>query len=123
MEFLLQAIPYILVSLVAVTLLCTVGAIASRKFQFNFVYLSLFSYVIYIFIGYFVSSKANLSTAFLASLIVGFYDATVAWKLCIKLNANMGLESEQIKNLTTNKALIIMLFMAPFFTFIGYVFT
>ena len=123
MESLLQAIPYILFSLVAVTLLCTVGAITSRKFQFNFAYLSLFSYVIYILIGYFVSLKANLSTAFLASLIVGFYDATVAWKLCIKLNANMGLESEQIKNLTTSKALIIMLFMAPFFTFIGYMFT
>ena len=123
MEPLLQAIPYILFSVLAVTLLCTVGAIASRRFQFNFVYLSIFSYVIYILIGYAVSLKANLSTAFLASLIVGFYDATVAWKLCIKLNANMGLESEQMKNLTTNKALFIMLFMAPFFTFIGYMFT
>lgn len=109
-------------AVLAVTLLCTIGAIASRKMQFNFVYLSILSYLVYIFLGYFVARKANLSTALLASLIVGFYDATVGWNLCKKLNANMGLESEQIKNLSTSKTLTIMLFMAPFFAFIGHLF-
>lgn len=122
MHNLAQSFSYILYAVLAVTLLCTIGAIASRKMQFNFVYLSILSYLVYIFLGYFVARKANLSTALLASLIVGFYDATVGWNLCKKLNANMGLESEQIKNLSTSKTLTIMLFMAPFFAFIGHLF-
>ena len=122
MDNLVKAFPYIVYAILAVTLLCTIGSIASRRLQFNFVYLSLFSYLVYILLGYFVSLKANLSSALLSSLIVGFYDATVGWNLCIKLNANMGLESEQVKNLSTSKTLTIMLFMAPFFAFIGHLF-
>lgn len=122
MEHFVPAIPYTLFAILLLTLLCTVGAIASRVLQFNFVYLSILSYLVYALLGYYISSKANLSTALLASLVVGFYDATVCWQLCIKLRANMGLETEQIKNLTTTKTLTIMLFMAPFFAFIGYLF-
>lgn len=123
MEQLFKAVPNIIYSIIFLTVLCTIGSIASRKLKFNFAYLSLFSFGVYILIGYYVTLKTNLSIAILSGLIVGFYDATVARKLCIKLGANMGLETEQIRSLTTSKALIIMLFMAPFFTFIGYIFT
>lgn len=123
MEHLLLAIPYVFFAMLFLTILCSVGSVASRKLQFNFVYLSILSYLIYIFLGYLISAKTNLSTALLASLVVGFYDATVCWKLCIKLNANMGLETEQIQSLTTSKTLTIMLFLAPFFAFIGYLFS
>ena len=122
MEHFAIAIPYTLYAIVAITILCTVGSITSRILHFNFAYLSILSYLIYILLGYFISSKSTLSTALLASLVVGFYDATVCWNLCIKLKANMGLEAEQIKNLNTSKTLTIMLFMAPFFAFIGYLF-
>jgi hypothetical protein len=119
---LIAAIPYTLAALLAVTILCSLGAVASRVFNFNFAYLSILSFTVYILIGYFVGGNANLSTAILSSLIVGFYDATVGWKISLKLKANMGINEELLDNITVSKALTIMLFVAPFFAFIGHLF-
>ena len=90
--------------------------------NFNFAYLSILSFTIYILLGYFIGAKANFSTALLASLIVGFYDATVGWKLSVMLKANMGMNTELIESISVTNALTIMLFVAPFFAFIGHLF-
>ena len=122
MHPLTHAIPYTIFGLLAVTILCTVGAYTSRRFSYNFMYLSIISFFIYMGIGYFVTQKTNLSVAILSSLIVGFYDATVGWKLSLIFKANMQVDDELLESMTPTKGLTIMLFVAPLFTFIGSLF-
>lgn len=90
MAQLLQTIPFIFMGLFIVTLIDSVGSIASRKFNFNYGYLSPLSFATYTLIGYLVSGRTNLICAFIAVIVVGIYDATVGWDISLKLNANLG---------------------------------
>jgi hypothetical protein len=117
-----HAIPFTLAALLGVTILTVAGSISSRIFKFSYVYWSILSFAIYTLLGYLIGSSSNLSTAFLASLVVGFYDATACWKLSLLLKANFNLSEEEMKNLTVKNSLTVMLFVAPFFAFIGYLF-
>lgn len=116
----IEVLPFVASAILAVTVLTSVGSIVSRRFKFSYVYFSILSVAVYILLGYFVSSISNLSTALLAGLVVGFYDATVCWKISILLKANLGLPEEELAKITVSKSLTVMLFVAPFFVFIGH---
>ena len=120
MTNLIHLIPYFIASILLVTLADTLGAIVSRKFNINYGYLSLFSFAIYLSIGYFVSKESGLYAALLVGIIVGFYDATAGWKISRVLQAHTGLTEEEAGRITYSTNLKIMLVVAPLFIFIGY---
>jgi hypothetical protein len=120
MTEILSSLPYIVGALLSVTLIDTVGAVASRRLNFNYGYLTVLSLSVYTVLGYCIASKAGLNMVFIASLLVGFYDATVGFKLSKTLKANIQVPQEIESKITVSHALMIMLFIAPLFAFIGY---
>lgn len=117
MTHITSAVIYTIAALVVVTLLDTIGAIASRVFKFRYTSLAVFSFAVYVLIGYLI---AGISLALLAALVVGFYDGTVGWILCKRCKANFGVSDEVIEKMTSTSNLTVMLFIAPLFTFIGH---
>ena len=116
----IHALPYIFAALAAITILDALGAVASRVLNFKFTSLTVLSFAIYTLIGYFISPKCGLSIALLSSLIVGFYDGIVGWNLCKICKANFGVSDEIIQKISHTSNLTVMLFVAPFFAFMGH---
>jgi len=114
----LQLTAYFITGLVCITLIDTLGAVASRKFNFKYTYLAILSFAIYIGTGYLLADKHFELIFILAiSAILGLYDSTIGLKLSIRLKAN----SENIDTLTSNPKMVIsMITMAIFQGFIGY---
>lgn len=110
-----------LAGLAAVTLIGSLGAIASRKLNFRYSGLTIISLAVYMGIGYFVSGVAGLSMAMLVALIVGFYDATAGVKLSKLFRANLlPLEEEMMNKLTTEFYLGVMAVLSLLFSFMGF---
>jgi hypothetical protein len=86
---LLTTVLYILGAIGSVTIIDTVGAVASRKLNFNYGWLTILPLLVYTLAGYFISAYVNFSLVLLSSLIIGIYDATVGWKLALIFKANM----------------------------------
>lgn len=117
---LINSLPFLAGGIIAVTLLSTLGAYASKKLKFRFVYLSFFSILLYILLGAYLSETQGLSIAIMVNLMIGFWDATIGWKLVKKIRPETGLTDEQLQKMSTSTNLTIMLFVTIFFTFIGY---
>ena len=113
---------YTLIGVFCILFIDVAGAIASRKLNFEYGYLSFISFTIYVLIGYFVTLAGNLTLALLAALFVGFIDATLGWKLSTLCNAKTALNKEDLSKMTSAMNLKVMLFIAPVFAFIGYLF-
>ncbi len=116
----INALPYTFGALAAISILDSLGAIASRLLNFRFTSLTILSLTIYVLIGYFISPVSGLSIALLAGLVVGFYDGIVGWNLCKLCKANFGVEEELVEKISYTSNLTVMLFVAPLFTFIGH---
>jgi hypothetical protein len=111
---------YFLGGLVLITAIDTLGAIASRKFNFNYAYLSVLSFAVHIALGYFVSLQYGLSGAIVASAVAGLYDATIGFKLSIHLNANNGLSKEEALKTLNVKTVITVACISMVFGIVGY---
>lgn len=120
MTELLNGLPFLLFGLIGVTLIDSVGAIASRKLQFNYGYLTPISLAVYGLLGYLTAGVAGSTVVILYSLLVGFYDATVGMYLSRRCNANLGELKEYSDNLTHRDTLGLMLVIAPGFALLGY---
>lgn len=110
---------YTVCGLTAVTFIDTVGAIASRKFQFKYVYLAPLSLTIYLVLGYLVAKHYGLYFGLVSSAIVGIYDGTVGWNLSQRLEANHGLSPEEIDKITLPSRIISMMGIATTLGSIG----
>lgn len=113
-------LPITLLGLLAVTLIDTLGAWASRKLDFNYRWLAIPSYAVYVFVGYTVSRQDGLLMAIIIDLLIGLYDGTVGLKLALILDANYRLNEEEKDLLTTQVAVFSMMLIAPLMAFIGY---
>jgi len=120
MTELLNGLPFLLFAIFGVTLIDSVGAIASRKLQFNYGYLTPVSIGVYTLLGYLTAGVAGSTVVILYSLLVGFYDATVGLYLSRRCNANLGEMKEYGDNLTHRDTLGLMLVVAPGFALFGY---
>lgn len=72
------------------TLLESITAIASRKFNFNYSYSSPISFLAYGLVGYLIAKRTNRKTGIVYAAFVGLFDATVGWWVSTSLNANTG---------------------------------
>ncbi len=114
-----NAFLWLILGLVLITLIDTVGAIASRKFNFKYAYLSIFSFAVYVGLGYLLSKQYDPLFVFLIAGLLGLYDGTIGLRLSIILKANNGLGTNKSMELLNAKTAISMVFTAILFAFIG----
>lgn len=113
----LQLTIFFLIGLTCITLIDSLGAVASRKFNFKYSYLSILSFAVYIGIGYLLSNHFQLMIIVVITALLGLYDSTIGLKLSTRLNAH----SENIDIVKSNiKIVISMIMVAVLFGFIGY---
>ena len=116
-----NAVIYLLVGLAIITVIDTLGAIASRKLKFKYSYLIILSTAIYIYISYLTSAEYGLFPALLVNGLIGFYDGTIGFKLSILLNANTGLDKQKSMEHLNERTALFMIIMASIFAIIGFV--
>jgi hypothetical protein len=106
--------------LIGVTIIDTVGAVSSRKFNFKYEYLILLSAALYIYISFVASLEYNYLMAFLINGLIGFYDGTIGLKLSVYYKANGGLSPEKIHEIGKAKLAVMMINISFFFALIGF---
>lgn len=111
-----KALPTLLIGVVAVTILDSLGAIASRQMGFNYSYLSIISFIIYVAIAFVIAKRTDKKTAIISAGLLGLYDATVGWKLSMLLQANTGSMTVEI---TPSVLITTAIFMTLFAALLG----
>lgn len=117
-----DVLPVLLSGLLVVTLIATLGAIASRQFNFHYSWLSLVSAILYIYAGYLVSSQYGLLMAIIVNNLIGFYDATIGLKLSIACKANFKIVDEEVELPSSQFSVVTMMFVSSILAFVGYLF-
>jgi hypothetical protein len=110
---------YTICGLLAITILDTLGAVASRKLNMKYGYLAALSLSIYTALGYFITEEYNVGASIMSTCLVGMYDATIGWHFCIILNANFGITEEEFEQITMPRRIITILIMSSAFGYIG----
>ncbi|MDY0780787.1 hypothetical protein [Tenacibaculum sp. IB213877] len=85
----MEAVIVFLIGLTAVTIYDIVGSIMSRVLNFQYVWLTFGSFIIYGAIALYLQSYAGFLMAIAGSFIVGVYDSTIGLLISIKLKANI----------------------------------
>lgn len=105
-----------LVGILAVTLLDSLGAIASRQLSFNYSLLSIVSFVVYVGFAFFLARQSDKKTTIILTGLLGLFDATIGWKLSELLGANTG---ENKIEITTTILITTAIFMTLFASLLG----
>ena len=111
---------YILLGIGLVSVIATVGAVASRKFGFKYAYLTTLSFAVYIFMSLYLLKRYSLVDALVINSIVGLYDGTISLWLCIRFKANINPEVEEGILEMSFLTAIFSILASILFTFIGY---
>ena len=106
--------------IVLITLLDSVGAIASNKFNIRYVQLALVSLAIYIFTGFILGKVTSYQETALYTALLGLFDGTIGLKLCIYFNANMGLDEERLQQMQGIQMSLMMIVVGLIFGTIGF---
>lgn len=106
--------------LISITLIDTLGAIASRKMNFKYVNLSILSFLVYTIVGYLISRQYGLTIALYVNGILGLYDGTIGLWLSLILKANTGMNDELANKMLGVKSAITMIITSIPFTLLGY---
>jgi hypothetical protein len=96
------------------------GSIASRKYNFNYANLTQVSYLAYTLIGFCLGLNLDLISTLCGTILVGLFDATIGFDFSKRFNANWGAFEEQIRSMSRNQAIIIMVVTCVVFGAIGY---
>lgn len=86
---------YLSIGIIGETLIDALGSIASRKFNFNYSRLAVFSILLYLSTGYLIARDFSLSTALISNGLIGFYGGTIGVWISIRLKANAGIPQEE----------------------------
>ena len=105
-----------LAGILAVTLLDSLGAIASRQLSFNYSLLSVVSFIVYIGFAFLLTRQADKKTTIILTGLLGLFDATIGWKLSELLGANTGENNIEI---TTTILITTAIFMTLFASLLG----
>ena len=111
---------YVILGLLGIVIIATFGAALSRKLNFKYSYLSIFSAILYIILAYLICKIADLKTALIVNGLLGLFDSTVGFLLSIKFQSNSGYTKEQSTNMMGLKTSFAFLIFALTFTLVGY---
>jgi len=104
------------VGILAVTLLDSLGAIASKQLNFNYSFLTVISFVVYVGFAFLLARQSDKKTTIILTGLLGLFDATVGWKLSKILGANT---RENNIEITTTIIIITAIFMTLFASLLG----
>ncbi len=110
---------YFFVGLILITVIDTIGAIASRKMNFNYAYLSVLSFAVYITIAYLASADYRTGIVLFLSSLLGLYDGTVGFWLSIVLKSNNGKTTEETSEKPGLMSAVTMIIIAIILGLIG----
>jgi len=111
------------VSLLLTTAITILGAIASRKYGFNYSYISLFSILLYFGISYLGTIYIHATAGITLVGLIGLFEGTIGWKLSLKYDANLGELKNEMKEILDegfNPHPILVLSMVIIYLFIGW---
>lgn len=111
---------YLISGLLVIVLIATLGAVLSRKLNFKYSYLSMFSAILYITLAYLICKIADLKTALIINVFLGLFDSTIGFLLSIKFQSNSGYTREQSTNMIGLKTSIVVMIFALVFSLVGY---
>lgn len=105
-----------LLGLILVTLLDSLGSIASRELNFKYSNLSTISTIFYLLIAILITKKTDKKTGVIFTGLLGLFDATIGWKISMLLKPNIGNLKADV-NLTV--WIIMAILMTVFASIIG----
>lgn len=107
--------------LLCVTAIDTIGSITSRKWKYNYAYLSVLSFMVYAAIGY-AGHRLSIGQqwSLITAALVGVYDASVGWKISVALKANWGRLKQQVENEKLSNQVFVMILIGVVLSFGGY---
>ena len=105
-----------LAGILAVTLLDSLGAMASRQLSFNYSLLSVVSFIVYIGFAFLLTKQADKKTTIILTGLLGLFDSTIGWNLSELLGANTGENNIEI---TTTILITTAIFMTLFASLLG----
>lgn len=111
---------YLIPGLLIITLIGTLGAIASRKLNFNYAYLSILSAILYTAIAYLICKNSDLKIAIIINSFLALFDSTVGFLLSIKYKSNTSYTKEQSMKMIGIKTSVWMVSFALILTLVGY---
>jgi len=76
------------------------GSIISRKFNFQYVWLTLGSFYLYGLIALYLKDFGNIQIAIVGSFLLGVFDATIGLIIADKFNANIKEVDKEIIRIT-----------------------
>ena len=82
MSHLNESVIAILTGIALVTTIATSGAVASRKYNFNYSYLTPLSFSTYTYTAYLTAQESSPYTTLVATILVGVYDSIAGWDIC-----------------------------------------
>lgn len=111
---------YLVSGILSITIIDTLGSIASRTLKFKYIWLMPLSIIVYITIGYYGSLYLPTSNVVIAGVLTGIYDGTVGLWLSLTLRANISEDTyEKQKQMLGITSAIFMAVVALIFTGIG----
>ena len=108
MNELSNLVVFIVFGIVVVSFIAVAGALASRKFNFNYAKLATLSRITYFIIGYGISIESNLIVTIAGTFLVGIYDGLGGYQLAQRFNANWGEHKTSVENMSVKNRLVIM---------------
>lgn len=114
----------LIISLSLLSLLIIGGAIASKKWQFNFSHVSFISVALYLATSYWATSLITPMAGITILGLIGLFEATIGFKLALKFKANLeDVEGDLPDFLKNNSAppLPLVLLMVLVYLFIGWI--
>jgi hypothetical protein len=113
---------YFSLGLVGILIIDIFGSIASRKLDFNYVYLSVLSFVLYSYIGFSISESCGIASALITNFVIGLIDGTLGVFISVKLKANTNLTEKERRDIPGIYTVLTVLFFALISTIVGYAF-
>lgn len=90
------------IGLISICFLNIIGSIASRKFDFNFSYLSPFCLIIYLGISIWATKTISPIAGVTLAGLMGLFEATIGLKLIFKFNAKIEITADNGELLDEN---------------------
>jgi flagellar biosynthesis protein FliR len=80
----------LLIGCLTIGIFDSLASIASKQFNFNYVFLAAFSFIIYGTFGFIGTRKNYLKAGVSIAAAIGFFDSTIGWEISMLLEANTG---------------------------------
>ncbi len=116
------SIVIVLIGFILIAIYDVLGAVLSRKLDFQYVWLSFGSFFLYGLIAFYLKEFGNITIAVLGSFFIGAFDATVGILIAEKFKANILKEDKETVKITPELTLsigLIAVVVCVFVVFLG----